>query len=61
VLQGSRAPPGLWISQLLTLDTTMPLANNAITTQVNSAIGAHKAVELVAYVHATLSSLALDT
>ena len=61
VLQGSRAPPGLWIFQLPTSDTTMPLTNNAITTQVNSAIGAPKAVELVAYAHATLFSPALDT
>jgi hypothetical protein len=61
LLQGSHAPPGLWIFQLPTSDTTMPLTNNAITTQVNSAIRAPKAAELVAYAHATLFSPALDT
>jgi hypothetical protein len=61
VLQGRRVPPGLWIFQLPTPAITSPQTNNEITPQVNSAIGAPKAAELVAYAHATLFSPALDT
>jgi hypothetical protein len=43
------------------IQATIPLANNAITSQVNSAIGAPKVVELVVYALATLFLLALDT
>jgi hypothetical protein len=62
VLEGRRDPPGLWVFQLpTTLAVPVLPTNNTIVPQVNSAIGAPKAVELVAYSHATLFSPALST
>jgi hypothetical protein len=50
----------LWIFQLSTQTAAGSTDINANVSQVNSAIGAPKAAELVAYAHATLFSLALD-
>jgi len=61
VLEGQRDPPGLWIFQLPTPTVNVPTSNNFMVPQVNSAIGAPKVAELVAYAHATLFSPALDT
>jgi hypothetical protein len=61
VLEGRRNLPGLWVFQLLMPAVPVLPTNNTIVPQVNSAIGAPKAVELVAYSHATLFLPALST
>lgn len=61
VLEGRRDPPGLWVFQLPTPTVLVPPTNNTIVPQVNSAIRAPKAAELVAYSHATLFLPALST
>jgi hypothetical protein len=61
VLQGNRTPPGLWIFQLPTNDSPVLPDDNSMLPQMNSAIGAPKAAELVVYSHATLFSPAIST
>jgi hypothetical protein len=61
VLQGNRTPPGLWIFQLPTNDSPVLPNDNSMLPQMNSAIGAPKAAELVVYSHATLFSPAIST
>ena len=61
VLQGRRAPPGLWIFHLPSPEMSGPSPPISNVSQVNSALGAPKAAELVARSHATLFSPALET
>jgi hypothetical protein len=61
VLQGNRTPPGLWIFQLPMNDSPVLPDNDSMLPQMNSAIGAPKAAELVVYSHATLFSPAIST
>jgi hypothetical protein len=61
VFQGNHTPPGLWIFQLPTNDLPVLPDNNSMLPQMNSAIGAPKAAELVVYSHATLFSPAIST
>jgi hypothetical protein len=61
LLKGQRDSLGLLIFQLSTQPVTGLMDIDASVSQVNSTIGAPNAAELIAYAHATLFSLALNT